>query len=301
MVLQVLKRTSTLFPYSSARCTTHEGGLVLPGVFSGTEDPRIFWSPEDTPRPWLLVSAWSGDCQRLKMHLVKLPPVSSLALAAGVAADEVEVLNHGPDGGAGKQLPSQVVLEVAYWLPSYTVRSPVAELLQKNWVPFVFGGRLLAEYTLEPHIVLHVDPDTGRCLPLYTETSFAPLAALQRSAGRISGGAPPLLLPDRAAYLGLAHFKHSQRMPQLVGTRHMRYSHLFYTIAATPPFAVSAIGSPRTLPQPHDPTSTPTLQFAAGMTLDQSEEFVLVSYGVLDCSMHIVQIPLAEILADLGL
>jgi hypothetical protein len=165
----------------------------------------------------------------------------------------------------------------------------------------VHGGHLLVEYTLEPHIVLHVDPLSGRCAPLYAETSFAPLAALQASAGRISGGTPPLLLPGRQAYLGLAHFKHSVEMAQATGTRRMRYSHLFYAIAAAPPFAVVAIGAPRTLPQPEDAPGSPTLQFAAGLALDASGEFVLVSYSVLDCSMHVARISLAEVLADLGL
>ena len=41
-----------------------------------------------------------------------------------------------PAGGAGSAPPSQVPLEVASWSPSYTVRGPAAEPLQKNWSPF---------------------------------------------------------------------------------------------------------------------------------------------------------------------
>ena len=58
------------------------------------------------------------------------------------------------------------------------------------------------EYSLEPHIVLRIDPDTGDCVPLFGETSHAGLAALQASVGRVSGGAPPLLLASRGVYLG---------------------------------------------------------------------------------------------------
>ena len=58
------------------------------------------------------------------------------------------------------------------------------------------------EYSLEPHIVLRVDQDTGDCVPLFGETSNAGLAALQASVGRVSGGAPPLLLASRGVYVG---------------------------------------------------------------------------------------------------
>ena len=38
-------------------------------------------------------------------------------------------------------------------------------------------------------------------------TSFAPLAELQQAYGRLSGGAPPQLVPSAGVYVGLAHLK----------------------------------------------------------------------------------------------
>ena len=44
----------------------------------------------------------------------------------------------------------------------------------------------------------------------------------QREYGRLSGGVPLLLLPQRRIYVGLGHFKHSNTYPQLVGSRRVR-------------------------------------------------------------------------------
>ena len=44
----------------------------------------------------------------------------------------------------------------------------------------------------------------------------------QREYGRLSGGAPLLLLPRRRIFLGLGHFKHSNAHPERVGSRRVR-------------------------------------------------------------------------------
>ena len=140
----------------------------------------------------------------------------------------------------------------------------------------------------------------GGCTPLYGETSHPRLAALQAELGRVSGGAPPLLLAARGVYLGLAHAKDSVRTPEHTGTRRMEYHHLFYAFAAAPPFGVLAVGAPFTLPQP----GAPTVQFAAGLALEGEGEdnaTLLVSYGVLDCGMRLTRFSLRTVLQELGL
>ena len=65
--------------------------------------------------------------------------------------------------------PSQLGLEIPSWPASYSLPPPSSEPFQKNWVPFVYAGELLAEYSLEPHIVLHVDTTSGKIAEIQPE------------------------------------------------------------------------------------------------------------------------------------
>ena len=274
------------------------GGGVF-GTFSGPEDPRPFWSPETPHAPWLLTSAWSADCRRLRMHLVKLPPapLSPSTLVPSAA-------------------PLQLPLVVERWpkAGSSSLPHPEAEPIQKNWLPFVHDGALYVEYSIEPHVVLRVDAGSGRCEPISNAViggggifpSFPPLARLAAEYGRVSGGAAPLRLPDRRVYLGLAHVKESRRTPEHLGTAHMVYRHAFYAFADRHPFELVAAGAPFTLPEapitdPSGGGSGSTVQFAAGMVLSASGAEIVVSYSTLDCGARLAQMPLDGVLRDLGL
>ena len=255
----VLDAASALFPANGERCP------------SGPEDARAVWSPSEPHVPWLMVSGWSEDCSRAAMHLLKLPPEAP---------------------------PSRVELVVAHWSEGYSLAPPSSQRFQKNWAPFVYEEMLLVEYSIEPHVLLHVDGETGRCVPLYEQTSHAPLAEVQRRVGRVSGGAPPVLLASRGIYLGLAHAKASEQMAQHTGTRRMVYHHLFYAFSARPPFALVGAGPLMSLPQPG--AQPPTVQFAAGMAVRGDDE-LLVSYGVLDCEMRLARFSLEHVLRDIGI
>ena len=78
----------------------------------------------------------------------------------------------------------------------------------------------------------------------------------------------------------------------------MRAHHLFYAFAARPPFEVVAAGAPFALPQPAG--GQPTVQFAAGLALDEAAAELLVTYGVLDCGMHATRVALGRVLEELG-
>ena len=172
----------------------------IEGCPSGPEDPRAFWSPGSPRAPWLLVSAWSGDCRRIAIHLIRFAvhesakPAASHRLAA--------------------RAPTQVELFVAHWPKRSSIPPPTTQPFQKNWSPFVYKGMLLVEYSIEPHMLLHVESASGRCVPLYAETTHPRLAAARERVGRVSGGPPPVLLASRGLYLGLAHQKTSEQTPQ---------------------------------------------------------------------------------------
>ena len=80
----------------------------------------------------------------------------------------------------------------------------------------------------------------------------------------------------------------------------MVYRHLFYAFAARPPFEVVAAGAPFALPQPAAAAASATVQFAAGLALDEAAAELLVTYGVLDCGMHATRVALGRVLEELG-
>ena len=57
------------------------------------------------------------------------------------------------------------------WPADTALPEPEAQPLQKNWLPFVHGGELLVEYSVEPRAVLRVDAASGSCTPLHCCTA----------------------------------------------------------------------------------------------------------------------------------
>ena len=281
-----------------AECT---GGIPLPdggfGSFRGAEDPRVFQGVgASSHAPWLFVSAWTGGCVRLRMHLLKLRAED------GTPPDEAAPAL--PTLAAAELLP----LTVRAWRENYGLPHPESEPIQKNWLPFVHRDTLLVEYSVEPRIVLRVDPASGDCYPAFGQSSFPRLHQLAQQRGRVSGGAPPVLLSERGVFLGLAHVKESVRKPHLTGTKHMVYRHLFYAFEAAPPYAVVAASEPFSLPRTErrgpvcdkgPPEAPPTVQFASGMVLDNERRTVLVSYSELDCGAKLAEYSLSVVLHEL--
>ena len=172
----VLRAATSLFPEDGERCAHRiDVGDGASGTFSGPEDPRAFWGPGAQAALWLLVSAWSHDCSRVGMHLVRLPATALLDDDGGGgggdgggggggdgdgSGGDGGGDGDGGDGGSGGDddgrgaataraepvgLPTQVELHVARWSRSLSVPPPATQPLQKNWSPFVHGDALLVE------------------------------------------------------------------------------------------------------------------------------------------------------------
>lgn len=321
-----LPESATLFRAHGDTCKQWvDAGEGVLGTFSGPEDPRPFWSPKPHHAPWLLTSAWTDDCQRLRMHLIKLP--SQHALWADSASDI-------------SPQTIQLPLVVTSWPEAAPMAHPEAEPHQKNWLPFVTrAGELMVQYSIEPHVVLSIDVATGRCVPLSTGgaiiggggesfASFQPLASLARKYGRISGGAAPLHLPSYSLYLGLAHLKEERQTPHHLGTARMVYRHIFYAFRDVFPFEMVAAGPPFVFPESlalESSTSQETsirtgrddsrrdvgsssstdgigstVQFAAGMALSSDETELIISYSTLDCGARLTRVSLDAVLSDIA-
>ncbi|CAH6419262.1 Hypothetical protein HVR_LOCUS462 [uncultured virus] len=174
---------------------------------------------------------------------------------------------------------------------------------QKNWSPFEWNGRLLCEYTIQPHVIIEIDPTTGKTQEL-CRSGTGPDNITQLSSMR--GGAPPILinLPsiletnstgptgdqilkfnttyDRV-YIGIGHTHPSK----ISG-----YVHFFYMFEPNPPFKIIGISDIFKMDR------IETIQFAAGMSIQ--DDNVYISYGVNDCSNRISRYDLADVLISLA-
>lgn len=157
---------------------------------------------------------------------------------------------------------------------------------QKNWSPFEYNGELYCEYSIEPHVILKIDVDTGLAEEHWR--SGANHNDIEEDAS-LRGGAPPILIqnPKREGglqenfYLGIGHNRSAAS----------GYLHFFYTFEATPPFKILQI-TPRFKLDGNE-----RIQFAAG--LSAYNDMIYISYGVDDCYNRISRFYLKDIISIL--
>ena len=158
--------------------------------------------------------------------------------------------------------------------------------VQKNWSPFEWNGKLLCEYSINPHIILEIDVDNGTTSELYNtslimgDKGYIPGIKNNISSEGSFRGAPAILVESATGpiYLGIGHMRVS---------RSTGYLHFFYIFEARPPFSITAISKLFKLDK------SETIQFAAG--LSQLNNNIYVSYGINDCSNRIAQYDINDI------
>lgn len=147
---------------------------------------------------------------------------------------------------------------------------------EKNWMPFEYRGKLLAVRWFSPHTVVEIDLDTARCRALHATPH--PFGA----AGELHGGTAPLPFDDGR---GGQHFLALARLRAGAWGRNQResrdYLQLLYLFDAAPPFGVSRVSAPLTLPS--------CVQQRLHMRIQVAKTFVAVAggyticWGELDC------------------
>jgi len=156
--------------------------------------------------------------------------------------------------------------------------------VQKNWSPFEWNGKLLCEYTLEPHDIVEVDIDTGLSTFLFTSGEESTDIIKEHS---LRGGAPPILIdtPGGKTFLSVGH----TRIPK------KGYVHFFYTFDPEPPFAITHISSLFKL------ENNDNIQFVTGLSIDSNDDpMIHISYGIDDCHNQITKYPLSRVLLELN-
>lgn len=104
--------------------------------------------------------------------------------------------------------------------------------IEKNWSPFVFEDQLYLVYLIEPHVVIHLDVESGQC-ELVSECDYQKVWDF----GIARGGTPCIKLGDQ--YLSLFHspckgfcLGHSHPNVYIMGA---------YAFSSTPPFEIKGM------------------------------------------------------------
>lgn len=136
---------------------------------------------------------------------------------------------------------------------------------QKNWSFFEYNGDLLAEYSIQPHIILKVNVNEGTTTELHRSGhqgyDVSSYAALRGNANSIR-----IMLDNKFYYLGIGH---------ITSGNPGDYKHFFYLFNSEPPFDVIEISEPSKLDH------RARIQFVGG--LSEFDDNIYVSYGIEDC------------------
>lgn len=168
--------------------------------------------------------------------------------------------------------------------PSYNPMLP-----QKNWSPFAYNGKLYCEYSINPHVILEIDSETGDTFEVYntlfertsTQKDESVICSMKINLDKLRGGTPSVLVEHNSepVYLGIGHSQLS------VGN----YGHFFYTFQASPPFSLKKISDYFKF------DGGEVIQFACGLSV--SDDKVYVSYGVNDTTNRISTYRLDRVLS----
>ena len=170
-----------------------------------------------------LVSAEIVDDNGVQwQHLLRIHDRSKIASKGAAAERRMEI-----DGMYARVL--------SRWIPR---RGRPQRRREKNWVPFVWRGQLYVEYSLEPRLVLSVNPNTGLGTPVFPLTSSRAMSAWVEKLGPVSGGTPAVELAGHGIFLALAHVKLFKKKGPRTATSRMLYKHFWYAFEARPPFAL---------------------------------------------------------------
>lgn len=166
------------------------------------------------------------------------------------------------------------------------LRYEKARRYEKNWVVNATRPEALyMSYSLNPHVVLRVDVDTGECAEAYrTENPAYP-------KGVFRGGSQ--LVECEGRLVGVLH-----RTRSVLGWPGRVYDHALYATQAAPPFALLRVSEWfRFAPEFRDERDA--IQFCCGCALSDDKGELIISYGVSDCIGRVLRLPVRDAMAML--
>jgi hypothetical protein len=161
-----------------------------------------------------------------------------------------------------------------------------SERWEKNWVPFVYDGKLLFAYSIVPHRILQPVAD-GACTTISNTRS-----QIKWFWGQLRGGTPALL--DGNEYLAFFHSSKKIATTHSNGKPMPHYVMGAYTFAARPPFEITRISAEPIVGQhfyegPAYNTWKPLrVVFPGGYLVD--DKYVWIVYGRQDFELWVAQL-----------
>lgn len=154
---------------------------------------------------------------------------------------------------------------------------------EKNWMPFEKDGALHFVYSVNPHIVLRCNLETGDCAKI-AESYNEKVPKTIRGGGQVKY--------YKGQWLGIGHTRQ---------TTNSYVSH-FYTFSDDDNFTVTGVTPPFAFDDQEDTIKT-LIQFAAGLEFREDTQddgsiktTALVTYGEQDCVSKVCEIPVDEII-----
>lgn len=162
--------------------------------------------------------------------------------------------------------------------------------IEKNWSPFANCGKLYAVYTIDPLVILEIDPASGNC----TEVNSTQVP-LNWAYGELRGGTPACCIDGQ-----FLSFFHSRRkgLPSLFSKKN---GHVFlmgaYTFELAPTFAITKI-TPSPLATPLDyEDNLKKVMYPGGLVV--SDECIHVAWGKDDAQICITTFDKAKLLSSM--
>lgn len=185
------------------------------------------------------------------------------------------------------------------------------QVKEKNWMPFVYRGRLFVVHSLHPTRVFQLDRLSGKSLVGYTTSAEALYLKNRLPADKLHGGPPLALISmtqgmhrlgrvDNASstrpghssyYLGVLHY-YDLELTKLVYT----YHHHFFMMQARPPFQICTLSKEITLQSvPKAGLQKQNVHYISGLDYDKKNDTVLVSYGAADTESRLLVMSMHEV------
>ena len=153
--------------------------------------------------------------------------------------------------------------------------------VEKNWVVnTTFNDELYLSYSLNPHVVLKVDVDTGKCTKAFETFNKSILSKKLR-------GSSQMVKFNKHYLIAVVH----TAIDKVLWPFRM-YKHAFCAFDAVPPFRCVSLGSWFRFPDVFK-DSRDSIQFCCGIA--EHEYGYLLSYGVADCIAKYLHVSRAQV------
>jgi hypothetical protein len=267
--------------YSFWSGNTHALGPEDPKLFIVNHQPFLMFGSRPRGRP--------SDCEDLENQKIVFAQHMAPLLVARQMESPLKIVSRDTDANAPAlteylhraprlQFTSDPIM--LSWQPS--ARAGGREL-QKNFAAFTTkDGHVHMAYSLRPHMVLRLDPQSGLVSQTFTSDSkvlhAGPFADVQIR------GNTPAVLADCDALFGASCTRdhHSLFLAVMhIQRPHGHYRHFLYTFAPTAPFEILSASCElplHTQPRFHLPAMMPSVAYVSSLTLAANATLV-IAYG----------------------